>query len=60
MTTPSQPDDDLKVESEAVEDLDVTNEDADDIGGGVFAGGRAFGIPSPTRLNTIRSTNPLN
>jgi hypothetical protein len=31
MTTPSQPDDDLKVEPEVIEDLDVTGDDADEI-----------------------------
>ena len=34
MTTPSQPDDDLKVEPEVIKDLDVTGDDAENIAGG--------------------------
>jgi hypothetical protein len=34
MTTPQQPDDDLKVKPELIQDLDVTGDDADVIAGG--------------------------
>ena len=47
MTTPSQPGDDLNVEPEVIEDLDVTDDDADNIAGGcIHAGVRAqFSMP---------------
>jgi hypothetical protein len=44
MTTPSQPDDDLKVAPEVIQDLDVTGDDADGIVGGLVKPGASGGV----------------